>query len=58
MSATINVNSKATGEIVVDTNTGLVSKIIENTDATTNIDMMGQTMPMSSKGTTTTLFQY
>ena len=58
MTATININSKATSEIIVDTNTGIVSKIIEITEATTNIDMMGQTMPMSSKGTSTTIFQY
>jgi hypothetical protein len=47
----ITMNSKSTSEIIVNIKTSLVQKRNATADITGNIDMMGQSMPLTSKAT-------
>ncbi len=57
-SVPFTIDTKITGETTVNIKTGLVSKTVNSTDANITVDMMGQSMPMTSKGTTTITYQY
>jgi len=56
MQIDINLSAKTEGELLVDTKTFLVKKSSRVADVTGNMDMMGQSMPISSKVTETTLY--
>ncbi len=53
MQMDISLNAKTEGIIIVDVKTSLVKKRTGVTDVTGNIEMMGQSMPMTSKVTAT-----
>lgn len=52
------MNTKNTGEIIVNVKNSLVNKMSNNADVSMTMDMMGQSMPISSKTTQTIVFQY
>jgi Family of unknown function (DUF6263) len=49
MQMDVSISSKTTGDILVDPKTFLVKKRINNTDLTGSIEMMGQSIPLTSK---------
>ena len=53
MQMEITIDSKTTGDIFVNTKTALVKKRVSTMELSGTIDMMGQTIPMSSKATMT-----
>ncbi|MEP6712157.1 MAG: DUF6263 family protein [Ferruginibacter sp.] len=53
----VTMNSVSSGKIVVDSNTSLVKKRIANADIDSNIEMMGQSMPVTGTATTTTTYE-
>jgi len=57
---TVNIimNTKMKGELMVDTKTGLVSKRTLTSDITGNLEMMGQSLPISSQVNATYTYQY
>ena len=57
-SVAFNMSAKNKAEMVVDITTGLVSKVTNESDVTGNMDLMGQSMPVTSKVTTTIIYQY
>ncbi len=57
MQLLINISSKLTGELQVNTNTSMVSKKTLTTDLTGSIEVMGQSTPVSSKSTLTITYQ-
>ena len=58
MQVTINMSTKSTGIITTDTKTSLVSKRSNNATINGNLEVMGQTMTVTGKSTTTTVFEY
>ena len=50
------MNSTSTGKIIVDNNTSLVKKRTNNADVKSTIEMMGQSVPVTGKATTTTTY--
>ena len=58
MQVTINMSTKSTGIITTDTKTSLVSKRTNNATINGNLEVMGQTMTVTGKSTTTTVFEY
>jgi hypothetical protein len=57
-SVAYNMTTKNTGEMIVDTKTNLVSKITNDGDITMVIEVMGQSMPITSKANSTIVYQY
>ena len=57
-SIAFTMNTKNTAEILVNTKSSLVNKMSNDAEITMTMDMMGQTMPISSKNTQTIIFQY
>jgi hypothetical protein len=57
MQMTINISAKTEGEILVDTKTSLTKKTTRVADITGNMDMMGQSTPLSSKMTEITEYK-
>ena len=57
-SIAFTMNTKNTGEILVNVKSSLVNKMSNDADITMTMDMMGQSMPISSKTTQTIIFQY
>ena len=57
-SVSFSMNTKSTGEMVVDIKTGLVNKITNTADITGNIEVMGQSMPITSKATSSVIYQH
>ena len=58
MQVTISMTTKSTGEIKVDSKTSLVNRREIKAEITGNLDMMGQSVPVTGKSTTTTEYQY
>lgn len=58
MQISVNMNTKSTAEIKVDTKTGLVTKRDTKSGITGNLDMMGQSVPVTAKSTSSTEYQY
>ncbi|MBC7536500.1 MAG: hypothetical protein H7258_12485 [Ferruginibacter sp.] len=52
------MNTKNTGEIIVDTKSSLVSKIVNDANVSMTMDVMGQSMPVTSKTSSTIVYQY
>ena len=57
-SISYHIETKSTGEIIVDTKKGLVNKNTNSVDMTATMDVMGQSMPITSKGTFSVSYQY
>lgn len=57
MQMDISISAKSEGEIFVDIKTSLVKKRSSVSDISGNIEMMGQSMPMTSKVTATTEYK-
>ena len=53
----MTVDSKSTGSLVVDAATGMLKKITTDEDATTNMDMGGQSMATTNKTKLTTVIE-
>jgi hypothetical protein len=53
----VKTQSKAKGEILADTNTGLVSKRTSSSDISGTIQMMGQDTPITAKTSSTNIYQ-
>ncbi len=53
----IKSETKTTGEIITDINTGLVSKRTTVSDITGSIQMMGQDMPITAKSSSTNIYK-
>lgn len=58
MQVTVSMSAKSTIEIKVDSNTGLVNKRETKTDLAGNLEMMGQSVPVTGKGTITTTYEH
>ncbi len=58
MQVTINMTAKSTGEIKVNSKTSLVNKRDVKTELTGNLEMMGQQVPVTGKGTISTVYEY
>lgn len=54
MEMTMNMKNKANGKITLDKKTGLLKQKTVTTESTGTIDVMGQSMPMTTKSTATT----
>jgi len=54
----LSMNTKTTGEIIVDINSGLVQKRNTNADISGNIDIMGQSTPITATATLTSEIKY
>ena len=52
------MNTKNTGEITVDATSSLVSKIVSDANVSMTMDVMGQSMPITSKTSSTIVYQY
>ena len=57
-SISYHIETKSTGEMIVDIKKGLVNKNTSEIDMTATMDVMGQSMPMTSKGTYSVTYQY
>ena len=57
-SISYHIETKSTGEMTVDIKKGLVNKNTSEIDMTATMDVMGQSMPMTSKGTYSVTYQY
>jgi len=57
MQANIALDSKLAGEILVDVTTGIVKQRTLTMEGTGNVDVMGQSIPMVTKVTTTSLIK-
>ena len=57
MQMDISISAKSEGEIIVDTKNSLVKKRSSVSDISGNIEMMGQSMPMTSKVSATTEYK-
>ena len=53
----VKTETKTKGEIIADTNTGLVSKRTSSSDISGSIQMMGQDMPITAKTTSTNIYK-
>lgn len=51
------INTISTGEMIVDTKTSKVSKTTTDINMTGSFDVMGQSMPITSKGKSTVIYQ-
>ncbi|CAN5869091.1 hypothetical protein BH11BAC4_BH11BAC4_04130 [soil metagenome] len=58
MQVTVNMAMTSTTEINVDTNTGNVKKRDAKADITGTLEMMGQSLPVTGKGTSLTTYEY
>ena len=56
MTINVTMNTKLSGEITTNVKTGMVIKSTNNSDGTSTMDMMGQQVPITSKSSTTTLY--
>lgn len=54
----LSMNTKTTGEIIVDIKSGLVQKRNTNADISGNIDIMGQSTPITATATLTSEIKY
>ena len=54
MEVTVNMDSKLSGQAIVDTSTGIVKEKTLTVEGTGSAEMMGQAIPMTSKIITTT----
>jgi hypothetical protein len=52
----ITTNTKSTGDISVDIKTGLVNKSSSVSDITASLDVMGQTMPVTAKSSSVSVY--
>jgi Family of unknown function (DUF6263) len=57
MSMEMTIDNKATGTMIVDTNTGLVKQINMNDETTGSMEMMGQSIPLNKKSKTVVTFE-
>jgi hypothetical protein len=57
MSMEMTIDAKATGKMMVDTNTGLVKQITMDDETTGSMEVMGQSMPLNRKSKTTVTFE-
>lgn len=55
---TIIMTTKTNSDVLVDTKSSLVSKRETKADITGNLELMGQSAPITGKATTTTLYEY
>jgi hypothetical protein len=53
METTTNLVNKTKGNIIVDKTTGIIKQKTGNTESTGTVDMMGQSIPLTAKSTTT-----
>lgn len=58
MEMAITMNTKVSGLMSVNNKTGLVQKLTSNTNADGTIDVMGQSTPITTSGTSTVTFSY
>ena len=54
MEVNVSMDAKLSGESVVDISTGIVKQKTLNMDGTGTAEMMGQSIPMTTKVTSTT----
>lgn len=52
------MDNKSTGDMIVDTKTSLVNKVTTESDISMTMDIMGQSMPITSKVNSTVSFQH
>lgn len=57
MSMEMTIDTKLTGTMMVDINTGLVKQINMDDETTGSMEMMGQSMPLNKKSKTTVSFE-
>ncbi|MEO6488605.1 MAG: DUF6263 family protein [Ferruginibacter sp.] len=58
MQVSISISTKTTGEIIIDSKTSLVNRKNTISDISGTLEMMGQSMPVTGKGTTTSVYEY
>ena len=58
MQLTVTMSTKINSEITVNSKTSLVSKRDTKADITGNLEMMGQSLPITGKATTTSVYEY
>ena len=58
MSLTVTMTTKTNTEVTTDVKTSLVTKRSTKADITGNLEMMGQSLPISGKSTTTSVYEY
>lgn len=56
--AAFTMDTNATGTMLVDIKTSLVNKVTTDTNMNMNLDVMGQSMPITSKVNSTVTYQY
>ncbi len=57
-SVTFTIDTKSTGELIVDMKKSLVSKLTNSSDVTMTMDVMGQSLPISGKTNSSIIYQY
>jgi hypothetical protein len=57
-SVAFTINTKSTGEMIVDMKKGLVNNITNKADVNMTMDVMGQSLPISGKTNSTITYQY
>lgn len=57
MQVTVSMVMKSTGEVKVDSKTSLVNKRDTKADISGTLEMMGQSVPVTGKGTTSTVYE-
>ena len=58
MQFTVSMNTKIDSEIITDPKTSLVAKRSTTNNITGNLEMMGQSVPITGKSTTTAVYEY
>ncbi len=58
MALTVTMTTKTNTEVSADVKTSLVTKRSTKADITGNLEMMGQSLPISGKSTTTSVYEY
>ena len=58
MAFTVTMTTKTNTEVIADIKTSLVTKRSTKADITGNLEMMGQSLPISGKSTTTSVYEY
>ena len=58
MQLTVTMTTKKNSEVITDVKTSLVQKRTTKSDIAGNLEMMGQSMPISGKATTTSIYEY
>jgi hypothetical protein len=56
MSMEMTIDTKSTGKMMVDTNTGLVKQVTMDDETSGSMEVMGQSMPLNRKSKTTVTF--